>query len=270
MALVEVRPIDGRKWHNKKGKESFAMPKVIEALYDGETGAYATGLTDEEANLYGKLLSVDLSNRFVIDTPHPFWSSKAGQLKLENATMFFNTDKTMDFVKVKLMKASKLVANSMKEYNENKWPEATHVIFDEEEEVDIKASKVAAKQQCALILDKMNADDKANMILILGKRFVKGRSDNFLNVEIDALIELDPIEFLKYAKAGKDKIYNMGIVLEALHKNVLTKNAGKITYMGETIGLDVEDAIKWLNDPENQRIKIAVLNKLTNNKQLVS
>jgi hypothetical protein len=37
------------------------------------------------------------------------------------------------------MKGSKLVANSMKELDEGKWPEATHVIFDESEEVSYKS-----------------------------------------------------------------------------------------------------------------------------------
>lgn len=268
--LVEVRPIEGRKWHNKKGKESFAMPKVVEALLNTDTGKLATGLTEEEAVKYGKLLGVDLTNNYSIDQPHPFWSSKAGSLKLENMTMFFNTDKGMDFVKVKLMKANKYVANSQAELDEGKWPEATHIIYDEDEEVDSKASKIQARNACVILLDKMNADDKANMIMVLGKKYVKGRSDNFLNVEINALIENDPVEFLKYARAGKEALYNRAVVLEALHKNILSRDANKIQYMGETVGLDVDDVIRWLADPENQRIKIAILDRLTNNKQLVS
>ena len=47
--LVEVRPLPEKKWHGKKGKDSFAQPKTIEVLYDEKLGAYATGLTEEEA-----------------------------------------------------------------------------------------------------------------------------------------------------------------------------------------------------------------------------
>ena len=41
---IEVKPIDRKQWHNKKGKESFTLPKIREVLYDQDTGEYATGL----------------------------------------------------------------------------------------------------------------------------------------------------------------------------------------------------------------------------------
>lgn len=263
--LVEVRPLPMTKWHGKKDKESFTQPKIIEVLYNSTTGEYDTGLTDEEANKYGKLLGVDLGKQFNPNEEHPFWSSKASWVKLENFTQVFNTDKAIEFVKVKNMKASKFVANSMRAYEDGHYPNATHVIYDEEEEVDLKASKVQMKERCYLIASKMSADDKIAMVQILSSKSAKGRSNNFIDVEIGAIIEDKAADFEKYAKMGKEEIGVRASVLEMIARNILTKEGSAVYYMSELIGQDYEGAVKWFKDPQNSRMKVAVLEKL--NKQ---
>ena len=259
---VEVRPLPEKKWHGKKGKESFARPKDIEVLYDNATGKYATGLTPEEAAEYGKKLGVDLSDTFNPNEPHPFWSTKAAMIRLENHTMLFDTAKASDFVKVKNMKASKKVANSMREWEEGKWPEATHVIYDEAEEVNMKASKIAMRDEAIVFKTKMSDEDKANMVQILSNKTVKGRSTDFINVELDAVIEEKPAEFLRYAKMGREEVGVRASVLEAVHKNILTKEQGSYYYMGEPIGIDLETTIEWFRNPQNQKMKVAILEKM--------
>lgn len=261
--LVEVRPLPEKKWHGKKGKESFAQPKNVEVLYEHSTGRYATGLTPEEANEYGKILGVDLSDRFDPNGPHPYWSTKPATIRLPNHTVIFDTSKPADFVKVKNLKASKLVANSLKEWEDGKWPEASHVIFDESEEVNMKATKVALKDECILMKMKMSDEDKANMVQILSMKTIKGRSPDFIAVEIDAVIEEKPTEFLKYAKMGREEVYIRAAVLECIHKNILTKESGAIYYMGELIAYDYEEAIGWFKSPQNNKMKVAILEKLT-------
>lgn len=266
--LVEVRPIPIKKWHGKKNKESFAMPKVIEALYDKETGRLATGLTDEEAKHYGKLLGgVNLSSDFNVEVPHPFWGSKPGMIKLENSTMIFNTDRPADMVKIKLMKVNKYVANSQKELDEGKWSEATHVIYDEEENVDIKATKIAQADKCVLIKDKMAIDDKIAMIMLLSNKSVRGRSMNFIEVELKEVIDTRPEDFLKYYNMGKEEVYVRSTVLEAIHKNVLTKEGTGVFYMGDSIGIDVDAAVEWFKNPQNQKIKVAIMERLVGAKK---
>jgi hypothetical protein len=60
MAIVEIRPLNIPRWHGKEGEESFTQPHTIEALYDHNTGGYATGLTEGEVEKYEKKLKVDL------------------------------------------------------------------------------------------------------------------------------------------------------------------------------------------------------------------
>ena len=260
---VEVKPIVGpKKWHGKEGKESFSQPKSIEVLYDPETGGYATGLTPEQAKEYGQKLGFDLSDRFDPATPHPYWSSQSAKIKLPNSTLVLNTEKPVDFVKYCNLKKSKFVANSIKEWEEGLWPEATHVIYSEEEEVEMKASKVSKKMECIRLAMDMSKDEKVNIVQILSSKTVRGRSENFVNVEIDTIIEENPDEFLRFAKADKQMVYTRASVLEAIHRNILTKEGAGVYYMGDKLANDVEDAIQYFMEPSNQKLKVAILEKL--------
>lgn len=259
---VEVRPLPTKKWHGKEGKESFSRPMSLEVLYDVETGAYATGLTDEEEKKYSKITGLDLSKKFDPNTPHPYWSTKPAIIKLENRTMVFDTSNPHDFIKVKNLKASKMVANSMKEWEEGKFPFATHVIFDEEEEVTIKASKIEKKQKAVVLAQELSSEEKAQLVQIISNKVVRGRSPKFIEVEVDALIETKTDEFLRYAQMNKEEIYIRSVVLEALIKNTLTKEGTSIYYLGDLIGVDYESAVAWFKDPNNQKMKVAILEKL--------
>ena len=260
--IVEVKPIDTDKWHGKKGKESFAQPMTIEVLYNKETGKYATGLSPEDVKKYGEKLGLDLSDRFDAMKPHPYWSTQPARIKLPNHTVIFNTEKSLDYIRLCNLKASKFVANSIKELSEGLWPEATHVIFSEEEEVEVKATKVSKKMECMKLAMDMSKDEKVNIVQILSAKSVRGRSENFVNVEIDSIIEDRPEEFLRFAKMDKQLVYTRASVQEALHRNVLTKEGSAVYYMGDKLANDVEDAVKYFMDPSNQKLKVAILEKL--------
>lgn len=260
--LVEVKPIDSKRWHGKTGEQSFTQPKVIEVLVDANTGKYATGLTEEETEKYSKLLGQDLSDRFDPETPHPYWSTKAAMIELPNQTKIFDTSKPSDYVKVKNLKASSLVANSQKELLAGNFPNAEFVIYDEEEQVAIKATKIQKKTKCIKMLSSMTADQKADIVMILSEKMVRGRSQDFIDVEIDTIIESNPDGFLKYAKMDKAEVFIRSAIYEGLAKNALQKEGVAIYYMGEKIANDFEDTVSYFLDPQNSKMKIALLEKI--------
>lgn len=261
--LVEVRPIEKEKWHGKKGEENFTQPVIIECLYDPKTGKYATGLSDDDKKRLEKLTGFDLSDNFNSEKPHPFWNSSAARIKLPARTVVFDTKKPLDEIKVKVLKASKYVANSLREYREGLFPEATHVIYDEAEEAKIKASKIQIKRKAIKLAMKMTIDEKVNVIQILSMKSMRGQSQDFLDVEIDRLIEDNAVKFLEVAEADPADVYTRAAILEGLHRNILTKEGNTILYMGDMIGHNLDEAVKYFNDPNNQTIKASILEKLT-------
>ncbi len=260
--LVEVRAIERDKWHGKKGSENFTQPMKLECLYDKSTGKYATGLSEEERIKLEADTGYDLSDAYS-EKPHPFWSSATAVIKLPVTTTIFDTEKPLDLIKVKVLKASKYVANSMKEYQEGMFPEATHVIFDEVEEMEIKASKIQKKRKATQLAIIMTADEKANVIQILSNKSMRNQSQDFLDVEIDRIIEEDVVMFIQIAKADKSETYIKAAILEGIHRNILTKEGNIILYMGDRIGHNLEEAVKYFADPDNQIIKASMLEKMT-------
>ncbi len=262
--LVEIRPLPIKKWHGKTGKESFTQPKDIEALVN-EDRKYETGLTDAEAEQYGKLLGADLSDLFTGEA-HPTWSDKAFWVRLPNATLILDTDKPLDYVKVKLLKSPSApqVANSMREYQEGKFPNATHVIYDEEEEMTLKAIEVEKSEEAYAILAKMNQEEKAAVLHILSNKPARKQSINYINGKLGEYLKADAVEFLRVVRLGREEVTVRAKVLELLFERVLTKEAGAIYYMGEMIAFDYEDAVRWFKDPNNSKMKVLMMEQLEN------
>jgi hypothetical protein len=258
--LVEIRPIESKKWHGKSKAENFTRPKKLSALVDPEKMTYATGLNaDDIAYLVKQGITYDLSNNFSPDKPHPFWDSKVAILELENSTKILNTDNPLKFIHSKIAKASKYVANSMLEFEEGLFPDATHVIFNEEEEADVKASKVLLKNKAVELSGKLSKDRKIQLIMIMDGKNLKGQSDNFLVVAMNEIIQRDPEELVRHIEMDKEQTALYALVLECLQKNALTKKGHKIYYADSVIGQDEYAVAEYLAEDENQELKIRLM-----------
>lgn len=260
--LVEIRPLPLTKWHGKKGKESFTQPKTVEVLPNVQTGKYDTGLDEEQTAKYSKITGLDLSDTFIPDVPHPFWSTKAAWIPLPNNTLVLNSDNNFEYIKIANCKTSKYVANSMAEYNQGLWPDATHVIFSEEEEMELRASKFQIQQKASVKLMDYSLDAKIALVQILSKKTVKGRSANFIDGLVSELVENEPAEVLRVLNMNKEEATTRANVLEMLSKNVLTQQGEAIFYMGNPIGFDYEDAVKYFQDPNHVEMKVRLLEKI--------
>lgn len=264
MSRIEIRPLPIKKWHGKEGKEAFSQPIVLEVLYDTNTGRYATGLNEEETLRLEKETGLDLSDKFDANKPHPYWSTKSAQIKLPNHTLILDTSNNIDYIKVANIKASRFVANSEKEWKEGLFPDATHVIFDEEDEIKDKATKVQIRNKARSFIMNMSNDEKADIAQLISQKPLHGRSANFIDVEIDEIIEERPTEFIRFAEMDKAEVNVRASVLKALARNILTKEGSQILYMGSTIAMDYEEAVSWFKDKNNSKMKVAILEKLNN------
>lgn len=260
--IVEVRPIDVKKWHGKKGEESFAQATSFECLYDVETGKYATGLTDEERTLLEGKTGYDLSPEFDPEKPHSFWGTNTARIKLGNKTTMFDTSKSLDMIKVKMLKANKYIANSLKELQDGLYPEAAYVIFDEAEEVKMKATRIQNRDKARKLAAAMSLDERINIVQILNGKSLRRQSPDFVTVAIDNLVEEDTMNFIKWGEMDTATTYIRASLLECLHRNILTKEGNAIYYMGDRIADTIDDAVTYFMDPDNQMLKARILEKL--------
>ena len=289
MTKIKVKPIDTAAWHGKKGYESFRKPKTIQALINSRTQTYSTGLdnrvlaysdpedntTDEktltEKEYYEKLLKVDLSEQFVSERPHPFWDAKIGQVKLENRTMHFDPSIPLDYIKIRILKTSKFVANSVEDYNNGFFPEATHIIFDEEENIEEKASKIALRNTAIQMCAKLTKEQKVSLVTVLSlvdsEDYYKAsrlanKSENFIDVELNKYIEKYPAQVIQTIKEGKDKVQTESMVINCLQAGIFKKEGHRILYFESVLGQSIKEVTDYLLLDKNQDLKIRLVAEL--------
>ena len=260
---VEVKPIDRKKWHGKTGKESFAQPQTIQALANAETMEYAVELTEEDHEFFkNKNVNYDLSLQYNPEEPHPFWDTKTPRIKLENRTMFFNKELPLDRIKVGIMRASKFVANSKKQYEEGGYPEATHYIHDESREVERVASKISLRNDAIIETTKLNPERKIHIIKVLKGTNLKNQTPDFIIKEMDKLIEKNPEAVLRAIRREPKETATLSIVYEALDKGVLREDGHTIKYMDSTLGTSPEEVMEYFMKDKNQEFYLLIRQKL--------
>lgn len=264
MRQIEIRPVQKQTWHNNKDVEAIKGYHIIEPIWDQATGKLKTGLTEEQEKKYSQKLAEDISSKDYIPTdPHPFWSFR-GKVKLESSPMFFNPEIPLDFVRIQMLKEHPSVANSLKEYEEGKFPDATHIIFDEEEEVTNRASKVQTLINATKKISSMSNKERTDMLWILSGKNVKGKSADFIEVTLYTEVEKDPSRFLEELQVDKKTRDSKALILECLFRGILRKDAYGVYFMDEKIGDSVNLLATELNEADKNHIKIKLL-ELVNN-----
>lgn len=263
MAHVHIKPIERERWHKKSAKEFPNRPVKIEAFVDPTTGRYATGLSPEDRERLERITGFNLSDLYVNGHPHEFWSSKAGMVVLEDATTVLDNSNPLEEIKIKLLKASHFVANSLAEYEQGLAPYAKFVIFDEQEEVEEKAAKSAARKKVYSISEKLTPSKKADIVMIVLGTSVKKQSPEFIEVKFDeATEEVGPIKMLEILNSDPKRNATHSVVLEGLDRGVLRKEGSSIYYMDAHIAFDIEGAVDYFLNKDNQTMKATILEKL--------
>jgi len=260
--LIKIKPIEKTRWHGKEGKESFSQPSKIKALYDPTNGRYATGLSEKDKERLEKITGFNLSDFFNPNEPHEFWDSDAATVTLPNHTFVLNLEIPLDEIKYNILKASKFIANSEQDLQDGLYPEATHIIFDETEQVRIKATKVQQKLEVYKRVLKLSKAVKMQIILILSKKQAVGLNDEQIDIEIDELVQQNPVGILDLLSKPKNYIATKATIIEATYKGILTQRNKSYYYMDELIGEDIEEAVDYLLDVKHQQLKTILLSKI--------
>jgi hypothetical protein len=264
MDKIEVKPLPMQKWHGKKGKESFFMPQKIQAFADPQSMKYVHGLTEKELTELKEKhgLQYDLSDNFNPEKAHPFWDSNIASVKLENRTMLFYRSNPLDLIRVAIMRVCPYVANSFKDWEDGKYPLATHYIHDEAQYVETKASAIEQRNTAVTLSMKLSLDHKIQVIMLMLGKNLRNQSNEAVLVAIEDCINQDVEQFIRLVKKDKKETYLESLVLMGIQKNILRKEGHKIMYMDSHLGADFADVADYLNKPENQDLKILLMEKI--------
>lgn len=250
--LVKIRPIKKNTWgFQQTGTIRYKNTKDHVGSFYDKTGSIYTGLTPEDAERLGKALGKDLSRN------SSFWHEfKVTMTDKDKILDLSNPEHELAYL---FLLNHYRVAKSITEQSSNQ----DYVIVDENKEAEVINSKALIKRKANKLFDSLTTEQKKD-ILKLYPGYIK--SDNVSAEIADArlyeLLEGNPAKFVEYAE---DKQRDSKVLIKDLvDVGILRKNRSAIYYGKDNIGHDEESAITFINDPQNQGLKVALLQELKN------
>lgn len=265
---IEIRPIPNRGNIRELSKnlEHFAQAHIVSPVVDPVSMRYQTGLSKEDVEmLMEKRFPYVIEDVFKQGTAHEFWESQIIKVALTNAPIFLYPGKNLlDFVKYKFLLVSPFVYTSEAEIKTGSKPMATHYIYNEEEETEVKASRIAKQTKLLTKVSELSLERKRQLVLIMNDEDTETKSDSYLDVRISEIVEnaekrrrLEDLLSLK-----TQDIDVQAMIKLAVKKNVLRKTRKGYFYFDTNLGLAEVDVVRFLSDAENQEVYIAIKSNL--------
>lgn len=244
--------------------KTFVVPKLT-------TGTYVNVLTNSEMAFLENYLGMDKGSLSVYKKKDNFWSDANPQginkVRLRKQDNYLDLSIPEDYIKYKILLANKdFIAPSYQALEDR--PKATYqfVIIEGNEQVSSAKKSMDITRECYKEFGKIEDNIETLMTvieLIDGRNVAPNTSKDFLCTKIDSFIQSNPKGFLKVVKD------------ETLPTKVLIRrsiNAGNIIKRGDYLYLksdgkplcgDNEEpvlsvAVKFLNNPRNQAIKLGL------------
>ena len=244
--------------------KTFVVPKLT-------TGTFVNVLTNSEMAFLEDYLGMDKGTLSVYKKENNFWSDAnphgINKVRLRKQDNYLDLSIPEDYIRYKILLANKdFIAASLKVLEDR--PKATYqfVIIEGSEQVNSAKRNMNITRECYMEFGKIENDIETLMTvveLIDGRNVAPNTNIDFLQTKIDSFIQSNPKTFLKVVKD------------ETLPTKVLIRrsvNAGNIVKRGDYLYLkkdgkplcgDNEEpilsvAVKYLNNPRNQDIKLGL------------
>ena len=244
--------------------KTFVVPKLT-------TGTYVNVLTNSEMAFLEEYLGMDKGALSVYKKQDNFWSDANPQginkVKLRKQDNYLDLSVPEDYIRYKILLANKDFIAPSPQVLEDR-PKATYqyVIIEGNEQVSSAKKSMDITRECYMEFGKIEDNIESLMTvveLLDGRNVAPNTSKDFLCTKIDSFIQSSPKSFLKVIKD------------ETLPTKVLIRrsiNAGNIIKRGDYLYLksdgkplcgDNEEpvlsvAVKFLNNPRNQAIKLGL------------
>lgn len=262
MSLVEVRPIKKPVWFKNDEARALIKPIKISCAVDSKTRKYSFPATEEERKDLEQRLGINLDLTFKLNEDHPFFDTELSHVQLSYGSNYFETENPLDLVKLFILKGSDLVANSLEDLEKGKYTKAKFVIVDSNEDEEIKASKQSLKTQAIVEMTSLTLDKKIDIVRILSGINVSKQSSNIIDLKLVEAINKDVEAFFRVLKRDNKDVNAEAFILSLIDKRVLSKEGSIIKYGDVIIGSDMPNAIKYINSPKNQVLKVQLQDKL--------
>lgn len=239
-----------REWSAFKGPRYPKSKEVLTVFYN-KAGKLITGLTPEDEERLGKLLDEDLR------VTSSFWHTF--KIIMSDKDLVLDLTHPEDELKYKVLKEHFQIKRNKSHIN----PYAKYEIFDEIEEAREINTLAEAKAKAYTLCANLSIEDRIAILKLypgFTKTTVTNVKPDIINSNLYMKIEEDPNKFINFVE---DKNRDTKILLRDLvQAGILTKNRSAYKYGTDFIGHDEETTVDYLNNPENQSLKITLIQEL--------
>ena len=252
--------------------KTFVVPKLT-------SGTFVNVLTKSEMEFLEDYLGMDKGSLSVYKKQDNFWSDANPQginkVKLRKQDNYLDLSLPEDYIRYKILLANKDYIAPSQQVLEDR-PKATYqyVIISGNEQVSTAKRNMDITRECYMEFGKIEDDIETLMTIIElldGRSVSPNTSKDFLHTNIDKFIQSNPKMFLKVVKDSTlptkvliRRSINAGNIIKRGDYLYLKKDGKPLCGDNEEPVLSV--AVKFLNNPRNQDIKLG-LEGLLNNKE---
>lgn len=265
---IEIRPIPGRNGIKEfsENLEFFSQAHIIAPFVNPVTRKYDTGLSKEDIEYLQKdNFPYDITDTYLRGVAHEFWESEIVKMELTTSPMFlFPYRSHIDFIKWKYLLVNSYIYKSEKEMKMGTKPEATHFIYNVDEETKIRATGLEQRNKLIQKVSDLTLQRKRDLILILLNESTDNKKDEYLTVRFeDILNDKEMSSKLKELLEKRDEDVTLSAEIKtAIQSNVLTRTKQGIFFFESNLGFSEEDVHKFLVNPENQEILLTIKSKI--------
>ena len=265
---IEIRPLPNRSEIKKFSEELeyFSQPKSLPCLVNPETLKYESGLSSKDIEYLKEInFPYDISDVWQKGVAHPFWESSMMKVELKNTPTFLYPGKNpIDFVKYKFLLKSSYIYSSEEEIETGKKSEATHYIYNETIENDLKAVTIEKRNAIVGKISGLSLKKKKDLSMIILDEDMENQSDNYLTVKFEEIMnnEEQLAELERLLSKSTEEVSLSASIKIAIKKNVLKKTNKGIFFFDTNLGFSEQEVMEFLSEPENQDISLNIFSKI--------
>jgi hypothetical protein len=251
---VILRPLRKRTW---SGFHRFPKCQDTIIAYKRREG-YQTGLTADEQRELEREMRLPEGE---LHSNSDFWKSYV--FRLGDKDTILDLGIAVDVINLRLALQSPRVAKSMSRLNET--PKADYVIYDVVEDSRNENRQIELKVEAAAIFAKLSQADHVDFLKLMGYKPTNTQADVVKN-QLYKAMEKSPEEFLRIANLS-DKETRI-LINDLVTNNILRVQGGHYMHGTVDIGYDLNTAVNYLDDPNNQDLRINLMQQLESVKKL--